>query len=90
MAQTQTGDPLLHPELLHDLLQHSEAIARATANALDAPNAVTPDEEVALADIARILHVDNGMSWRKLLDELEAGPASIGAGRMPRSRRSGG
>jgi hypothetical protein len=75
--------------VLHDLLVHSESIARATANALDAPNAVTPEEEVALADIARILRVDNGMSWRRLLDELEAGPASIQAGRSPRSRRGG-
>lgn len=87
LAQTDSGDPLVHPEELHELLSHAEAVARATASALDEPNAVTPEEEDALAEIARILHIDNGVSWGRLLDELDAGPASIRAGAMPRSRR---
>jgi hypothetical protein len=33
-----------------------------------------------------MLRVDNGMSWRTLLDELDAGPASIAGGRAPQSR----
>jgi len=87
LAQTEEGEPLIHPEELHDLLQHSEAIARATATALDAPTSVTPEEDRALAEIAKILGIDNGISWRRLLDELDAGPASIERGRMPLSRR---
>ena len=77
LAQTEQGEPLVHPEDLHELLLHAEAIARATADALDAPTSVTVEEEAALGDIARIFGVDNGRSWRQLLDELDAGPASI-------------
>lgn len=77
LAQTDTGAPFVHPEELHELLEHSESIARATARALDAPSSVGPEEEKALGDIAKALHVDNGMSWRQLLDELDAGPASV-------------
>ncbi len=87
LAQTDSGEPLVHPEELQELLSHSEAVARATANALDEPNAVTPEEEDALAEIARILKIDNGVSWGRLLDELDAGPASIRAGAHPTSRR---
>lgn len=87
LAQIEEGEPLVHPEELQSLLGHAEAIARATANAFDAPTAVTKEEEVALKQIAELLRVDNGTSWRRLLDELEAGPASIQAGRMPASRR---
>lgn len=88
LAQTEEGEPLVHPEELHALLSHAESIARATANALDAPTAVTPEEEEALRQIADILRVDNGMSWRRLLDDLDAGPASIRRGRVPQSRRA--
>ena len=87
LAQIEEGDPLVHPEELHDLLVHSEAIARATAHALDAPTSVAPEEEDALKEIALVLGVDNGVSWRRLLDELEVGPGSITGGRVPRSRR---
>jgi len=79
LAQTEQGDPLVDAEDLQELLLHAEAIARATADALDAPTSVTAEEETALNDIARILRVDNGRSWRRLLDELDAGPASIHA-----------
>ena len=48
---------------------------------------MTKEEEAALAEIAMLLEVDNGISWRKLLDELDAGPASVERGRMPPSRR---
>jgi hypothetical protein len=58
-------------EELPGLLAHSEAIARTTAAAMDAPTAVTDGEEEALADIARELGVDDGESWAKLLRELE-------------------
>lgn len=54
------------------LLAHSEAIARTTANALDAPWAVSPEEEHALAQVARLLRVDNGVSWAALLRELDS------------------
>ncbi len=87
LAQTEDGEPLIHPEELSDLLLHAESIARATAHALDAPTTVTKEEEAALAEIAMLLEVDNGISWRKLLDELDAGPASVERGRMPPSRR---
>jgi hypothetical protein len=77
LAQTEQGEPLVDAEDLHELLLHAEAIARATADALDAPTSVTVEEEAALNDIARIFGIDNGRSWRRLLDELDAGPASI-------------
>lgn len=88
MAQTETGEPLVHAEDLHELLLHAEAVARATAKSLDSPTNVSSEEEAALAEIAGMLHIDNGVSWRRLLDELDAGPASVAAGRMPRSRRA--
>jgi hypothetical protein len=56
---------------LQDLLLHAEAIARTTAAALDAPWAVGPAEEQALDDIARVLGIDNGISWATLLRELD-------------------
>jgi hypothetical protein len=56
---------------LPQLLAHAEVIARTTATALDAPWAVSASEENALADIARLLRVDNGMSWAALLRELD-------------------
>lgn len=56
---------------LPGLLAYSEAIARTTAEAMDAPSAVTAAEERALADIARELQVDDGESWAALLRELQ-------------------
>jgi len=55
---------------LPDLVLHSEAIARATAEAFNDPNAVTEEEEVALAEIARLLEVDGGATWKRVLDGL--------------------
>ena len=55
---------------LKGLLAHSEAIARTTADALDAPESVTESEEWALADIARELGVQDGESWAALVREL--------------------
>ena len=69
---------------LRGLLAFSEAIARTTAEAMDAPTAVTPAEELALAEIARELQVDNGESWAALLRELQA-PSAI-AGPTPNVR----
>jgi hypothetical protein len=57
---------------LSALLAHAEAIARTTAEAMDAPCSVTESEERALADIARELDIDDGESWGALLRELEA------------------
>lgn len=54
------------------LLGYAESIARSTAAALDAPWAVTAEEEAALAEIARMLNIDNGTSWATLLRELDA------------------
>ena len=58
---------------LPQLLAYAEAIARTTAAALDAPWAISQDEEAALAQVARLLRVDNGMSWAALLRELDSG-----------------
>lgn len=55
---------------LPDLVVHAEAIARATAHALDDPNAVTPEEEIALEEIARLLEVDGGATWKRVLETL--------------------
>ena len=55
---------------LPDLVVHAEAIARATADALDDPLAVTPEEEVALGEIARLLQVDGGSTWKRVLESL--------------------
>lgn len=89
LAQAEDGEPLVHPEELHDLLVHCESIARASGHALNVPTGVTKEEEDALVEIARMLGVDNGVSWGRLLDELDAGPASVAAGRVPSSRRPG-
>ena len=59
---------------LQGLLTHAEAIARATAEALDAPTSVTESEERALADIASELGVTDGESWAALLKELKVAP----------------
>lgn len=57
---------------LRGLLAYSEAIARTTAEALDAPGSVTPAEEQALADIAAELGIVDGKSWGNLIRELAA------------------
>lgn len=55
---------------LPDLLLHAEAIARATSDAFEDPSAVTPEEEVALGEIARLLEVDGGSTWKRVLDTV--------------------
>ena len=55
---------------LQGLLIHAEAIARTTASAMGAPDAIDDAEESALAEIARELHVDDGESWAALMREL--------------------
>jgi hypothetical protein len=55
---------------LPDLVLHAEAIARATADAFEDPTAVTPEEEIALAEVARLLEVDGGSTWKHVLDGL--------------------
>jgi len=52
------------------LLSYAEGIARSTAKALDQPTAVSANQDVALEEIARELHIDHGESWAKLLVEL--------------------
>jgi len=52
------------------LLAYAERIARSTADALDQPTAVSAEEEGALIEIARELHIDHGESWSELLKEL--------------------
>ena len=56
---------------LQGLLAHAEAIARTTAEAMDAPTAVDPDEEEALQVIAQELGVDDGESWASLIRQLK-------------------
>lgn len=53
------------------LLVHAERIARSTADALDQPASVSEEEEKALVEIARELHIDHGESWSQLLKELQ-------------------
>lgn len=60
---------------LPSLLAFAEAIARTTAQAMDAPTSVTPGEELALAQIARELGVDDGESWGALIRELQIKPS---------------
>jgi hypothetical protein len=55
---------------LPSLISYAEGIARSTAEALDQPSAVTAEQERALEEIARELHIDHGESWGKLLQEL--------------------
>ena len=38
LAQAEDGEPLVHPEELHDLLVHCESIARASGHALERPH----------------------------------------------------
>jgi hypothetical protein len=57
-------------EELPGLLAYAEAIARTTAEAMDAPTSVTEFEELALAEIARALCIDDGVSWAVLMREL--------------------
>jgi hypothetical protein len=57
---------------LQGLLSHAEAIARASAVALDAPTSVTKKEEQALGEVARELGIEDGESWAALLRELKA------------------
>jgi hypothetical protein len=57
---------------LRGLLAFAEAIARTTAEALDAPTSITEGEELALADIANELGIDQGESWGALVRELKA------------------
>jgi hypothetical protein len=59
-------------EELAGLLAYSEAIARTTALAMDAPTSVTEAEERALAEVAGALGVEDGESWGALVRELEA------------------
>jgi len=56
---------------LHGLLSHAEAIARTTADAMDAPSAVDEAEERALRTIAEELGIDEGESWAALIRELQ-------------------
>jgi hypothetical protein len=66
---------------LPDLLVHAEAIARATANSLNDPMNVTPEEEKALGEIARLLEVDSGATWGELLRTLRTDyPSAKSAG----------
>lgn len=55
---------------LPSLISYAEGIARSTAEALDQPSSVTAEQERALEEIARELHIDHGQSWGKLLREL--------------------
>lgn len=55
---------------LPSLISYAEGIARSTAEALDQPSAVTPEQERALEQIAQELHIDHGRSWGELLREL--------------------
>jgi len=55
---------------LPGLLSYAEAVARSTGRALDDPRAISLEQDTALEEIARELHIDHGESWAELLDEL--------------------
>jgi hypothetical protein len=55
---------------LPELVVHAEALAAATAETLHDPTSVTPEEEKALAEIAVLLQVDSGSSWKSVLDAV--------------------
>ncbi|HEV8248197.1 MAG TPA: hypothetical protein VGP93_20620 [Polyangiaceae bacterium] len=57
---------------LPDLVVHAESIARATGKAFDDPTAISPEEDLALKDIARLLEVDGGATWKEVLEELRS------------------
>ncbi len=57
---------------LPDLLIHAEAIARATGEVFDDPTAIGPEEDRALKEIARLLQVDGGATWKEVLEELRS------------------
>lgn len=63
---------------LPSLLAFAEAIARTTAEAMDAPTSVTAGEEIALAEVARELGVDDGESWGALVEELRVKTVTAG------------
>ena len=67
-----SDEPEFDVDELQGLLAYAEAIARTTAEALDAPTSVTESEELALADIARELGIEHGESWGALVRELKA------------------
>lgn len=69
-------DPEVDTSELPGLLALAEAIARSTATALDHPASVDESEERALEEIARELHVDRGVSWARLLKELNGSAAT--------------
>ncbi len=55
---------------LPDLVVHAEALAAATAESLHDPTLVTSEEEAALGEIAALLQVDSGSSWKSVLDAV--------------------
>jgi hypothetical protein len=55
---------------LPELVLHAETIAAVTGDALHDPNSVTPEEEEALREIARLLEVQSGEPWKRVLDSL--------------------
>ncbi|MDF3065002.1 MAG: hypothetical protein K0R38_603 [Polyangiaceae bacterium] len=55
---------------LPGLLAFAEQIARSTGRVLDAPEGVSAEEELALEEVARELHIDHGQSWARLLESL--------------------
>jgi hypothetical protein len=52
------------------LLSYAEGIARSTGQALDAPSAVSPEEDRALEEVARELQIDHGKSWAQVMQSL--------------------
>lgn len=53
------------------LLAHAERIARSSGELLELSRGVSSDEESAMQEVARELHIDHGTSWTKLLKSLE-------------------
>jgi hypothetical protein len=69
-------DMALGVDELPSLIAYSEAVARATAAAMDAPDSVTEAEQRALRELSEILEVDEGESWAAVLRALDPPPGT--------------
>jgi hypothetical protein len=64
---------------LRAILERCELIAQ-TAPAEESLQAVTPEQEAAVAELARLLQVDHGLSWSELLREVDETTSSQDSG----------
>jgi len=56
---------------LPDLVLHAESIAARHGRRVRRPERRHEEEEVALGEIARLLEVDGGAAWKRVLESLK-------------------